>query len=917
MSALLLTVALLAGPAEPQDADLRAVAAPPGMFEGDFAAAYEALLSRLEEGRGPEAEMVSRLRDLDLDGDVRHRTAAGARRLEATARGLADAEASYQLRRMARRAFDTAASLRRTPSPRTISSGTSSSTGTSSVPSEPPTSCSPCSARARFPPRRGPRARAPRAPIEADGERRWEPVRRARHEAFVRAASASSRHGVRLRGGLRPLDGGRRRAARPRGAEPRRLPGVERRGGHRGAACPRVGRRRRAPRPRRLRSGWNALLVCLPGSDAGAVGARLVGADGSPHGRMDAVRVQRSSAPATAWAQGKGGVALWPGKVEHDPGLRYDGASSRGSRAAPRGSWRCCALSAPGATTSCSRCLCRPRAVAGAGVATCGCGRSRPRHFSNDVRRRMLVESSTPGSGGLPAAALVGDPPAARGGSAAREWRAPRSGALFERALPRFAEVACLRQVDRTWALAQPALEALDDHPTRGGPRLLMEHLAGQGDDAGAVAQAEAILRCDDARGRVRTAARVLEGSDSPLLEELAAAVEARRRAMPGSGFCADGCGACRTTRRPRRTPRAGGGGVAEARTVRVVVELAGARYRLGDRDGALEALEAKLLLEPGDPVTTEPSRTSVFSLRSASSRPSGPTWTRPSFARSVTDASVVEALDDGLVYYYPSGASLTRSHTLSIARDRAGTEALSRTAAAGRTREKRVLTLDGRELEPVLTEGEWVLPSLEPGDVVESVWENHAAANRGGPPASAGWRFASFEKAFPTSRWAVFVPEGLTRGRIELGAFDGRVETIPWEGGTVHVYEASSPRQQQEPWQPSYREVLPCARRRFRGPGAARLARRTAGPRPAGRSDRRGEGVRPGGRRRRRGIARARAIHDALEERLQDHQGLPDAARMWLTRSGDPLCLLAAMYARRRSPLGGDRARGGARTDR
>ena len=57
MSALLLTAALLAGPTGPQDADLRAVAAPPGMFEGDFAAAYEALLSRLEEGRGPEAEM--------------------------------------------------------------------------------------------------------------------------------------------------------------------------------------------------------------------------------------------------------------------------------------------------------------------------------------------------------------------------------------------------------------------------------------------------------------------------------------------------------------------------------------------------------------------------------------------------------------------------------------------------------------------------------------------------------------------------------------------------------------------------------------------------------------------------------------------------------------------------------------------
>ena len=922
MSALLLTAALLAGPAGPQDADLRAVAAPPGMFEGDFAAAYEALLSRLEEGRGPEAEIVSRLRDLDLDGDVRHRTAAGARRLEATARGLADAEASYQLRRMARRAFDAAAFAAPDAVPADDLFGDFLEhwyvVGPLGAADElfpvlgPVPDSSPAAdlARGRF-------AGAYRG---VDGEeRRWEPVRRARNEAFVRAAS-----------GLHPDTGYVFAAAFvrstgaadvQRGLEVR-SPGAFRAWWNGEAVIeePRVlasdvGDARRALVE--LRSGWNALLVCLPGSDAGAVGARLVGADG---GVLTADWTQFESGevpalPTTAWAQGTGGVAPWPGKVEHDPGLRYDGglvaeldggaarvvAMLRAQRAGRNDVVLTMPAPAEGGDLERAWHHARLRAIEAAP------------HLSSDVRRRMLVESldALRESGGLPALPrwseirlLLAEDRPLEALARAEEWRA-----LFpERALPRFAEIACLRQVDRTWALAQPALEALvRDHPTHVGARaMLMEHLAGQGDDAGAVAQAEAILRCDATHeAAFELLLESLEGSDSPLLEELAAAVEARRRAMPGSGFWRG------RVRRllDVRGDRAGLLALAEERVAEAPRRpeswwnLAGARLRLGDRDGALEALAEELLLEPGDPVTTE--LLSHLGVQGPAQRffeAFGPDLdTALDRARSVTDASVVEALDDGLVYYYPSGASLTRSHTLSIARDRAGTEALSRTAAAGRTREKRVLTLDGRELEPVLTEGEWVLPSLEPGDVVESVWENHAAANRGGPPASAGWRFASFEKAFPTSRWTVFVPEGLARGRIELGAFDGRVESIPWEGGTVHVYEASSPRQQQEPWQPSYREVLPWAA--FgddlpRGPELRAWRARTAGLAhlPA---DLIGEvkefALAAAGDR--EGIARARAIHDALEERLQDHQGPPDAARTWLTRSGDPLCLLAAMY--------------------
>ena len=922
MNALLITAALLAAPTGLQDDDLRDVAVPPGMFEGDFAAAYEALLSRLEDGRGPEPEIVSRLRDLDLDGDVRHRTAAGARRLEAAARGLTDAEASYQLRRMARRAFDTAAyaELAAVPSDDLFGDflerwhvvGPLGSADELFPVLGPVPESSPAADLAR-----GSFAGAYRG---ADGdERRWQPVLRERNEPFIRAAAD-----------LHPDTGYVFAAAFIRSAADAdvevglevRSPGAFRAWWNGDAVVeePRilasdVGDARRVLVA--LRPGWNVLLVCLPGSDAGTVGARLVATDGGvlAPGWTQVGRDETPALPTTAWTPGAGAVAPWPGTAQHDPGLRHDAG------VAPElegGAARLLAMLRAGRAGRHDVVLTMPAPTEGGDLERAWhhvrlrAIEAAP-HLSSDVRRRMLVESldALRESGDLPALPrwseirlLLAEDRPLEALERAEEWRDLSPG----RALPRFAEIACLRRIDRTGALARPALESLvRDHPTHVGARaMLMEHLALQGDEAGALAQAEAILRRDATHeAAFEQLLESLDGSGAPLLEELAAAADARRRAMPGSSFWRG------RVRRLRDVlgDRAGLLALAEERVEAAPRRpeswwgLAGTRLRLGDRAGAVAALEEELLLEPGDPATTELlAHLGVEGPAARFFEAFAPDLDAAlDRARAVTDASVVEALDDGLVYYYPSGASLTRSHTLSIARDRAGTEALSRTAAAGRTRQKRVLTVDGRELEPVLTEGEWVLPSLEPGDVVESVWENHADANRGGPPATAGWRFASFEKAFPTSRWAVFVPDGLPRGRIELGAFDGRVETIPWENGTVHVYEESSPRQQPEPWQPSYREVLPWAA--FgddlpRGPELRAWRARTASLAhlPA---DLIGEveafALAAAGDR--EGTARARAIHDALEERLQDHEGPPDAARTWLTRSGDPLCLLAAMY--------------------
>ncbi|MEO0662481.1 MAG: hypothetical protein AAFZ87_13175, partial [Planctomycetota bacterium] len=154
-----------------------------------------------------------------------------------------------------------------------------------------------------------------------------------------------------------------------------------------------------------------------------------------------------------------------------------------------------------------------------------------------------------------------------------------------------------------------------------------------------------------------------------------------------------------------------------------------------------------------------------------------------------------------------------SRNSSIAFATDRAGVEALSALPLRDEPRVVRVEKTDGSVLEPTDAGGEWVLPTLEVGDVVELVWDQRLDAPApGAVPTQHTWRFASFERAFPTSRWAVFVPEGLARGRVKALQFEGDYEAIPFEGGTVHLYDSSLPRQVPEPAMPDYPRVLPSA---------------------------------------------------------------------------------------------------------
>jgi tetratricopeptide (TPR) repeat protein len=494
--------------------------------------------------------------------------------------------------------------------------------------------------------------------------------------------------------------------------------------------------------------------------------------------------------------------------------------------------------------------------------------------------------------------------------AAAEEWVA----AAPDLAAARLARVACLGQLDRSGVMRRIALEEVClAHPEHSDARVaLAEARLEAGDEVGAQMDFWRALQGDATEER---ALGVVLGyarrtGDEARVRFLLERTEEWWRANPHDGA---------TRRRVESLYEELG----RRRDVLATRELALGMHpeqpdlhwevgeyhlRLGEVERAREALRRELALDPADPTTRETLRLlgeeDLVERFFAEFAPDIDAALER--AESVTDASVIEALDSGLVYLFPDGSSHARFHTLSVPRDRKGTEALHEHPLEDDVRLARIRSKDGRELEPIEIDGTWTLPSIEPGDVVEFVWDTYAPGVPGAPPDERGWRFSSFEKAFPTSRWVMFVPTGLP-GRLDVRNFDGTHEVLERAGGTVHVLTASYPRFVDEPLRPSDIEVLPVA---AYGGDRARddelqlwdMRLRSLCELPADLEREVGEFVtehtRP------EPLATAEALYRALDERVREQGGEARAAQVWWLQRGLPLFLLAALYERAGVPF-------------
>lgn len=173
-----------------------------------------------------------------------------------------------------------------------------------------------------------------------------------------------------------------------------------------------------------------------------------------------------------------------------------------------------------------------------------------------------------------------------------------------------------------------------------------------------------------------------------------------------------------------------------------------------------------------------------------------------------IADTPTALVLDSRMVFVRPDSSSHTRTHQITRALDRTGTELLHQAPVDGETLVARVVNSDGRIFEPVVVDDSWVMPSLDPGDSVEFISDTYTPSQPGVAPQLDAWFFESFDQPFIISRYVLFLPGNL-EGRLEFANFEGTHEEVPWRNGTVHVFETrDSARLEQEVDQPSDREL-------------------------------------------------------------------------------------------------------------
>lgn len=221
-----------------------------------------------------------------------------------------------------------------------------------------------------------------------------------------------------------------------------------------------------------------------------------------------------------------------------------------------------------------------------------------------------------------------------------------------------------------------------------------------------------------------------------------------------------------------------------------------------GDRAAELASLRAALALRPG----LRPARERLADLTGDDEDLDF----RARFGRDTTslvtadvmrssDESVVRLLDEALVRVFADGSVETVTHELVRLRDLAATAERGTLQIPGETLAAATIKADGTRYEPVAVGGEYVLPNLEPGDLVELAHRQFTAPPPTGVLRLGSWFFRSLDEPFVVSRYVVALPPGLDL-RVESRHFAGTHEIHDWRGQTVHVFEeVDQPRVQPE----------------------------------------------------------------------------------------------------------------------
>ncbi len=214
--------------------------------------------------------------------------------------------------------------------------------------------------------------------------------------------------------------------------------------------------------------------------------------------------------------------------------------------------------------------------------------------------------------------------------------------------------------------------------------------------------------------------------------------------------------------------------------------------HRRGDRDGELAHLRRALHREP----SSQTARKRILAL-------TGTEETEEFFERWAIDVPselqgfdpakwsdhVVRAIVGAVVKVFEDGAIEQWTHARDVARDLEGCESLGRQGPNDEMMQVATIkAADGKQYEAVLVDGEYVMPSLEPGDAVEVVSRSFTPAPADGIVRTGQWLFASIEGPFHLSRYVISIPKTLDL-RMVLRNFTGEHTTREEGGNVMHLF--------------------------------------------------------------------------------------------------------------------------------
>ncbi len=214
--------------------------------------------------------------------------------------------------------------------------------------------------------------------------------------------------------------------------------------------------------------------------------------------------------------------------------------------------------------------------------------------------------------------------------------------------------------------------------------------------------------------------------------------------------------------------------------------------HRLGDREGEIAQLRFALERAPSD----REARSRLVAL--GEEDPAAATFRRfgvdaerelVGFDATRWNDHVVRALDVAVVHVFEDGAfeQWTLSHE--VARDLEGCEALGKQQPSGDMLSiATIKSSDGKAYEPVLVDGEYVMPALEPGDAVRIVARGFGSAGAGSRVRTTQWYFASTATPYHLSRYAISIPKSLGLELVQRN-FSGEHEVLDEGERVVHIF--------------------------------------------------------------------------------------------------------------------------------